>query len=187
MGRHYSRHVDPPLRLSREQVRGIDRVCIEEYGIPGVILMENAARGLFDVAREMLVGNGAGRVLIVCGGGNNGDDGYALARHLHNAGFDVLLAVARPTGELAGDAATNAAICVKMGLPVEQATPQLIATAPADLVVDALFGTGLAQPPRSDAVVLICAMNVLNSPFVTSRLPSSKASTNTRWRGCSLS
>src|SRR5687767_8270765 len=76
----------PPIQrvFTREAVQAIDRAAIEEYGIPGIVLMENAARGLLDHALPMISssGDGSPSVLIVCGSGNNGGDGYALARHL---------------------------------------------------------------------------------------------------------
>jgi NAD(P)H-hydrate epimerase len=69
------------LRLTRAQVREVDRLSIEKYKIPGIVLMENAARGAADVASQML-GPRPGSAFILCGGGNNGGDGYAIARHL---------------------------------------------------------------------------------------------------------
>jgi NAD(P)H-hydrate epimerase len=131
--------------LDRASVRSVDRAAIEEYGIPGMVLMENASRGLAAEAIGML-GDGLAdaRVLIVCGSGNNGGDGYALARHLHNAGVRPLL-VALGEPRPGTDAATNRTICAKMGLPLagddrldEQDDPAL--------VVDAIFGTGLDRP-----------------------------------------
>ena len=62
--------------LTREQVRKIDKLAVEKFGIPAIVLMENAARGIADVAVEMLAGNRSGVVIILCGGGNNGGDGF---------------------------------------------------------------------------------------------------------------
>src|SRR5690348_3577057 len=81
------------LHLTRAQVREIDRRSIEEYHIPGIVLMENAARAAAEVACDMLDGECVGEVLILCGGGNNGGDGLAVARHMHNRGADVSLAL----------------------------------------------------------------------------------------------
>src|SRR4030095_12129946 len=97
---------EPVVRLTRAQVREIDRRAIEEYHIPGIVLMENAARGVADVAMEMLAGVSDACVMIVCGGGNNGGDGLAVARHLHNRGVFVQVA-AGWANELRGDALTN--------------------------------------------------------------------------------
>src|SRR5438046_1345301 len=77
------------MYLSRSQVREIDRRSIEEFHIPGVVLMENASRGVAHAAVEELLsltGRPTGKILILCGGGNNGGDGLAAARHLHNRG-----------------------------------------------------------------------------------------------------
>ena len=90
--------------LTRDQARALDRRAIEEFGVPGVVLMENAGRG----AAEVLLPLGVrGPVVVCCGKGNNGGDGFVIARHLDNAGVAVrVLLFARPD-ELTGDAAIN--------------------------------------------------------------------------------
>ena len=165
-------HKGRELRLTRAQVRRVDLICTERYGIPGIVLMENAARALFATAVKMLGTAGGRRVLIVCGGGNNGGDGYALARHLHNAGYDVLIAAAKPVSQLVGDAAINARICERMSLPIEPATPDLVESAPADLVVDALVGTGLDKAPSEDSAALMRAINQRREPVLAVDVPS---------------
>ena len=79
--------MNKPFRLSRDAVRELDRRAIEEYGLPGVVLMENAGRGAADLLRELTPR--PEKVLILCGPGNNGGDGFVMARHLQNAGVDV--------------------------------------------------------------------------------------------------
>src|SRR2546430_1700705 len=96
----------PMRRLTRAQVREIDRRAIEEFHIPGIVLMENAARAVVEVAMEMMAGSRDVSVAIVCGGGNNGGDGLAVARHLHNAGWHVDLVLANEK-EYGGEAAIN--------------------------------------------------------------------------------
>ncbi len=103
-------------RLTREQVRSIDRLALERYGVPGIVLMENAARAAADVAWDMLGGK-AGPVLVLCGGGNNGGDGLAVARHLHNRGAAVTVGLMTDPGRYRGDALTNWGIVRAMGLP----------------------------------------------------------------------
>src|ERR671922_618219 len=90
--------------LSRAEVRELDRRAIEEYGVPGVVLMENAGRGV----AELLLSLGVhGPVAVCCGKGNNGGDGFVIARHLDNRNVPVrVLLFARPE-ELTGDAAVN--------------------------------------------------------------------------------
>ncbi len=158
------------VRLTREQIRAVDRICVERYGIPGIVLMENAARALCDAAVAMLPEGG--RALIVCGGGNNGGDGYAVARHLHNAGVGVTLLAARPPESLEGDARINADIARRMSLAMRPATEEAIAQEPGDLLVDALLGTGLDRPPREDAARLIRAMNARGLPILAVDVPS---------------
>ena len=138
-----------PLRLTRAQVREIDRLSIEQYHLPGIVLMENAARAVVDVALDMLRGIQDPEVQIVCGGGNNGGDGLAVARHLHNRGVFVELALASAQ-PYSGDAGINWAIVQAMGIPalaIEDADIRM-AGGVIDLVVDALYGTGLQTPPR---------------------------------------
>jgi hydroxyethylthiazole kinase-like uncharacterized protein yjeF len=131
------------IRLTRAQVREIDRRSIEEFHIPGIVLMENAARAAADVACDMLDGNCVGEVLILCGGGNNGGDGLAVARHLHNRGADVALALTIDPAQYKGDARINWRIAGAMNIPWRRADPALILASPALLLIDAIFGTGL--------------------------------------------
>jgi len=114
---------DESIVLSRAQSRRVDQIAIEDYGIPGIVLMENAARNASDIIFEQLqhrpasTGN-APTVLIVCGGGNNGGDGYAIARHLHNQCVGVTLIAAVPGSKLNGDAKINYDIAQRMNLPI---------------------------------------------------------------------
>ena len=108
-------------QLTRRQVREVDRLAIEELRIPGVVLMENAGRNAASVVLEILrtdcgVDPAAGHVTVLCGGGNNGGDGYVIARHLHNAGVTVVIYSTADPAKLTGDAAVNHSICAKMGL-----------------------------------------------------------------------
>src|SRR5256885_859792 len=121
------------LRLTRAQVREIDRRAIEEYHIPGIVLMENAARALTDVAIEMLGGMKYPSVLIVCGGGNNGGDGLAAARHLHNKSCNVTLLLATDPN-YRNETQVNWQIVRTMRLKV---TDRLEST---DLLIDTLYG-----------------------------------------------
>jgi NAD(P)H-hydrate epimerase len=158
--------------LDRESVRQVDRAAIEEYGIPGVVLMENAARGLASVALAMLrdASGDPPSVLIVCGSGNNGGDGYALGRHLHNAGVRVTFAaLGAPRG--GSDAATNRNIALKMGLgevPAARAGEHL----DRDLIVDGIFGTGLDRPVRGEAAEIIDLINESSRPVLAIDVPS---------------
>ena len=158
-------------RLTREQVRAYDRHVIRDLRLPGIVLMENAARGLLDECWGMLPPDlHSKRVAVVCGGGNNGGDGYALARHLMNAYADVRLFAAKPVDELRGDAGVNANVCRNLGLPVLPAIGAGFTD--YDLVVDCLLGTGLATPPRQEAKRVIRAINAARVPVLACDVPS---------------
>ena len=156
-------------RLTREQVRSIDRLSLERYGIPGIVLMENAARSAADVAWDMLDRRPAA-VLILCGGGGNGGDGLAVARHLHNGGADVTIGLLTDPARYTGDALTNWTIVNAMALPVRPFDTAML-SGPA-LVVDAIFGTGLDKPPRDPFPLVAAAVNGCGVAVLAIDLPS---------------
>src|SRR3954447_6751199 len=171
-----------PFHLTRAAVRELDRRAIHEYGVPGVVLMENAGRG----AAELLVrlNYERQRVLILCGPGNNGGDGFVIARHLENAGLEVLAMLFLPptAAGLTGDAAANHLIWTRSGHhapPIRgDLTDYLGRVVLEDIalqrgwIVDALFGTGLARPlgPPFDEVV--AAINASGRPVRAVDIPS---------------
>ena len=153
--------MSPPV-LSRKQVRAVDRIAIEEYGMPGVVLMENAARGCVDLLLEQGV---PGPVAVCAGKGNNGGDGFAIARHLANRGIDVRILLLGEAGRLTGDAAINYAIAERAGIPicsfVDQVELSRVAgeIESAEWVVDALLGTGMQGAVREPFGSVISAVN----------------------------
>lgn len=160
------------IRLTRKQLQEIDRRAIEQYGIPGIVLMENAALSALACCRHLLAQIRGSKVLVLCGGGNNGGDGLALARHLSNHGASVLIGLTSQTERYTGDALTNYRIAAAMKLPMQPATPQLLASAKWDLIVDAIFGTGLAQPPRPPFEAIAHAVERSGAPVLAVDLPS---------------
>ena len=160
------------LYLSRSQVRAIDRESIERYQIPGIVLMENAALSAARVAQEMLPKPAGSRVLVLCGGGNNGGDGLAIARHLHNAGMTVHLALTIDPAKYQGDALINWQIVQAMNLRWSTAEAQQIAREPADLIIDAIFGTGLTEAPRPPFGYIADAVASNGAPVLAIDLPS---------------
>ena len=162
---------DEPFLLTRAQVREVDRRAVEELGFPGIVLMENAGVNAADVATGMLEARGGSAVAIVCGGGNNGGDGYVIARHLFNANRRVVAFSATDPAKLTGDAATNHAICQAMGVPVLRMDDETSLAehagklASADVVVDALLGTGFeAEHGLGDhAAAVVTAINAAKS------------------------
>jgi NAD(P)H-hydrate epimerase len=162
-----------PTRLTRAQVRDIDRRSIEDYHIPGVVLMENAARSVTDAALAVLRGLHTPRVFIVCGGGNNGGDGLAVARHLHNRRIRVDLALAVDPDSYRGEARANWEIVRAMALPwrsIDPKSAEPVDFAGAALIIDALFGTGLSSPPRD--VRPIDQINDSGVPVLAVDIPS---------------
>ncbi len=151
--------------LSCEQVRQLDVLAIEHYGIPGLLLMENAGRGIAEFVYGCLVNPGAARVLILCGAGNNGGDGFVVARHLHNAGVAVTLALAVPPERIRGDAEVNLRIVERMEIPrllaFEAAglAAARVEAEQADVIVDGLLGTGSKGAPRGVLGELIVIAN----------------------------
>lgn len=133
--------------LSVEASRELDRRAVEEFEIPSIVLMENAAIGLREHALRMLGDGSAPGVLVCCGPGNNGGDGFALARHLHNAGLSVRVVHTLGFDQYIGDAGTNLRILEHMGIELIDARIQLETPPDASLrlIVDALFGTGLSR------------------------------------------
>src|SRR5947208_17198155 len=101
--------------ITRNQVRELDRRAIEEFGVPGVVLMENAGGGAAEVLLRLGV---TGPIVVCCGKGNNGGDGFVIARHLDNRGVAVsVLLFCRPE-DLTGDASVNFDIVRRAGLPL---------------------------------------------------------------------
>ena len=160
------------MNLTREQCRQLDRRAMDEFGVPGVVLMENAGRGMADLLRQRV---GRGPVAVCCGGGNNGGDGFVIARHLDNAGLPVrVLLFADPEG-VRGDALANLRILRLGGVPVE-ALPDGHALAAilaqAEWLVDALCGTGLEGAARPPLDRVIAAMNASGKPILAVDIPS---------------
>jgi NAD(P)H-hydrate epimerase len=159
------------IRLTRSQVRDIDRRAMEEYKIPGIILMENAARAAAGVAMEMLAA-GPGKVLVLCGGGNNGGDGLAVARHLHNRGVDLSISLTVDPAKYTGDALINWRIVQAMRLPAKPLDIAELAAGRPALIIDAIFGTGLTQSPRPPFAEIAAAVAATKSAVLAIDIPS---------------
>jgi NAD(P)H-hydrate epimerase len=168
------------MLLTRQQVREIDRRAIADYGMTGLVLMENAGRGATDFLCRLLEQSGQprGPVTIVCGKGNNGGDGFVIARHLDLRGIEVKTLLLADPSELTGDAAANFQILQKANFPIE------VFTAPLDFarfnkkldgaswLVDALLGTGAIGEPKSPYAEAIDRMNAAGIPILAVDLPS---------------
>ncbi len=162
----------PQFILDREGSRRIDREATARYGMPSLLLMENAALALAGQVELLTMERSNRQVLIVCGSGNNGGDGYALARHLHNRGCALeILTLAAPRAGT--DALINFEICATMGLTIASLREDLMSNPrDADLIVDAIFGTGLDRPVEGEVVEFIEWINWLERPVLAADIPS---------------
>ncbi len=166
--------------MSRDEVRAFDAWAIDELGIPGVVLMENAGRSCAELIKEELAGLAEQRVCIFCGTGNNGGDGYVIARHLLNTGFKVRVVICGERSKIRADAKINLDILERMGQPIEQIdiggrdvdSAVKGFSAEADMVVDALVGTGLKGRLSDQYIQLIEAINACNCPILAVDIPS---------------
>jgi NAD(P)H-hydrate epimerase len=165
------------VSLTRKQVREVDRLAIEQLGIPGIVLMENAGINTTSVILDLLADEldiqpSDAHVVILCGSGNNAGDGYVIARHLHNWGADVTIFAVTDPDQLNGDAAINHLICSRMGLPILPVlTPdELHAHGPAwnsaHILVDALLGTGFSGQVRPHLADVIQYCSQLTGPTI---------------------
>ncbi|HET6323221.1 MAG TPA: NAD(P)H-hydrate epimerase [Planctomycetaceae bacterium] len=164
-----------PLRpLTRDEVREVDRRAIEDLGLPGIVLMENAGRG----AAELLIQLGIdGPVTIVAGKGNNGGDGFVIARHLANHGIDVRVLLFADPHELAGDALTNYRVLCASGLSTRNCAEGGSADWDGVLrsgswIVDSLLGTGTQGTVREPFATVIEQINAAGVAVFAVDLPS---------------
>jgi NAD(P)H-hydrate epimerase len=161
--------------LSREAVREIDRRAIEEFHIPGIVLMENAGRGCADILCQI---EAAGPVVICCGKGNNAGDGLVLARHLDQRGIATQLLFWSDPAQLQGDAAVNFEIATRARLPLavgSHADPLAVLAphlAAARWIVDALLGTGAVGEPRPPFDQIISRLNACPARKLALDIPS---------------
>ena len=166
--------------MTRDEVRAIDAWAIDTLGVPGVVLMENAGRSCAELIQEKLRDIIEPKVCIFCGTGNNGGDGYVIARHLMNSAFRVTVVVCGDPAKIKGDAKINLNILERMGRPVERLNPAdnnitdrvNTYTAEADLLVDGLFGTGLRGQVSDEYQYLIEILNACRCPILAVDIPS---------------
>jgi NAD(P)H-hydrate epimerase len=169
--------------FSREQCREVDRRAIDECGMSGLVLMENAGRGCADVLCELGVD---GPVAILCGRGNNGGDGFVLARHLDIRGKIVRVVLLAPAVSLSGDARANLEILRHAHVPIDEIPEPLTAGANGEQVgawltsrasgaqwlIDAMLGTGAGGPPRAPFDAAIDWFNQQNARKMAIDVPS---------------
>lgn len=164
-----------PLVLNREKTRDIDRRAVSDYGMSSLVLMENAGRGVADVLWQL---GAKGPIVVCCGKGNNGGDGFVLARHLDLRGMEVRVLLWAEPQELTGDAAVNFSILERSGVPIHVFGSQHDAgrlaahLQGAEWIVDALLGTGARGEPRPPLAEVIEQLNANLAPKLAIDLPS---------------
>lgn len=179
-------------------MRRLDETAIKRYGIPGLILMENAGRGVAEIIERDfggLTGGGKSlpyegkRVSIFAGKGNNGGDGFVVARHLLNKGFKVGVYLLTKPRDVKGDAKTNLSIWEKMGGEIVSIVSKKslerhrVNIRHSNLIVDAIFGTGLSAEVKGFYRDVIEFINNLNKPVVSVDIPSGLDASNGRVLG----
>jgi NAD(P)H-hydrate epimerase len=168
------------LVMTRDKVRAFDSWAINELGIAGVVLMENAGRSCAELIKEKLAGVDGAEVCIFCGTGNNGGDGFVIARHLLNDRIDVRVVICGDPAKIKGDAKINLDLLAGLGQAVEHIgfgdadldTQVAQFAEGSDIMVDAIFGTGLQGELRTDYKKLIEAINVQGKPIIAVDIPS---------------
>ena len=176
----------PTAIFSTQQVRDLDDHAIERLGVPGYVLMKRAGEAALRIMRTRWPM--AHDIAIVCGGGNNGGDGYVMARFAHAAGLNVRVLAMVPVDHLHGDAlrACNDLVSSageQIVQPFEAGAAPGNALADCDLIVDAVLGTGLKGPVRDDVDGALQAINAASKPVFALDIPSGLCSDTGRALG----
>jgi hydroxyethylthiazole kinase-like uncharacterized protein yjeF len=166
--------------MAREEVRAFDAWAINTLGIPGVVLMENAGRSCAELILEKMAVIDNPNVCIFCGTGNNGGDGYVIARHLLNNNINVTVIICGDRGKIKGDAKINLDILESMGqsiIQINQADDNATSLykkpiKEADMIVDGLFGTGLKGQLSDEYIKMIECINSENKLVLAVDIPS---------------
>ena len=165
--------------VSAKEMRWCDEVTIHKHGVPSLMLMENAGRGVAETAVEVCGPPESKRILVFCGKGNNGGDGFVAARHLLNAGASVTIVLLTPARSLQGDARSNYDILARLKQPAAGSLsikpfsrPLLKSLQKQDLIIDAIFGTGFSGSVREPFVSAIDWINRQQVPVLSVDIPS---------------
>ena len=164
--------------LTAAQMREADRYTIEEIGIPSLVLMENAGRQVVAAIEAAFEGQLDGRVAVLCGRGNNGGDGFVVARTLLQRGIETSVFVIGGVADVRGDARTNLDILGRLGVTVVEIADEqswelhFSEISHCSLIVDAIFGTGLKTAVTGMMETIIADVNSSDIPVVSIDLPS---------------
>jgi hydroxyethylthiazole kinase-like uncharacterized protein yjeF len=171
--------------VTSSQMRNIDKKTIEGIGIPGLELMEKAGIGVALAAKEILGDVKNKKVIIFCGRGNNGGDGFVVGRHLSEWGADVQFYLTAKTEEVQGDAKTNLEKADTLGLPITEIlkNEDIPSKIEADLIVDALFGTGFTGEITGYMKGIVELINTSHAPVISVDVPSGLHADTGRFTG----
>ncbi len=161
--------------VTAEEMREIDRITIQDYGVPSLVLMERAG---LSVAMKIKERFSPRKVLVLCGGGNNGGDGLVVARNLHNWGYRVSAVVLSEEPRLSPDCAAQHRIACAMGMHVtfrKMIRPEDLHGA---VVVDAILGTGLSKPVTGELEAAFALLNESSAPVFAVDIPSGISADN---------
>jgi NAD(P)H-hydrate epimerase len=162
--------------LTRKQVRAIDAFAIDRLGIPGAVLMENAGRNAVAVI-DTQYGVAGKAFAVLCGAGNNGGDGFVIARHLMLRGASVQIIMGVSRDKLSGDALCHFQIVENLNVPIHELAGQGVGRLADDLqgfdiVIDALGGTGISGPLRDPIASIVRQVNRSARPIIAIDIPT---------------
>jgi NAD(P)H-hydrate epimerase len=163
--------------VTAAEMRALDEETIQQIGVPGAVLMESAGRGVVDAIRGLFPTLLGLRVAVVAGAGNNGGDGFVVARHLRNHGAEVSIILCAAPEKVTGDARVHFDAALRSGVPLLDGTAQGFAGSTllldgAQVIVDALLGTGVSRPVEGHLADVIARVNAAAGLRVAVDLPS---------------
>src|SRR5690348_12548379 len=164
--------------LNTHQMREADRQTIEDIGIPSLVLMENAGRQAVAAMEASFEDLPSSRVGVLCGRGNNGGDGFVVARTLAQRGIEAMVFLLGSVADVRGDARTNLEILGRIGVTVVEITDaqewelHFTEVSECDLIVDAMLGTGFRGPVSGLLETVIADINGLGVPVVAIDVPT---------------
>ncbi|SNX54512.1 NAD(P)H-hydrate dehydratase [Thermoanaerobacterium sp. RBIITD] len=178
--------------LSNKEMKDLESTAINTIGIPSICLMENAGRIVAEYTKEYLLMNNKVNALVICGKGNNGGDGYVAARYLYNSGFDVKVFITTSSAAITGDAKKNLDIIMNMGIFVaeiiqkEQIKLLEKNIMDCDIIIDAIYGTGLSGEICGTTKEIIDIINKSGKYIISADIPSGINGDTGHIEGCAV-
>ncbi|MEW6557546.1 MAG: NAD(P)H-hydrate epimerase [Elusimicrobiota bacterium] len=155
--------------VSASAIKNFDKLAVKKFLVPSIVLMENAGKNVAEIILEKFQPRS---VAVFCGGGNNGGDGFVVARHLYNKNVKVKVFIAQCKNKYTGAALTNLKIIEKLKIPVLKFNTHSPKITNTDLIVDALLGTGTKGEVRGIYKKIIDKINSTKKPVVSVDIPS---------------